>query len=117
MRKRTISYVAETWFWNIVYFIPIFAYLIILFKTGNAFEFGTIFESIGLNIAENSIAFTSLSQIFGVDGILPLFTNTDLLVFFAYYINVFIAHIFVDFILFIPKIAKKWMNKFTQGDE
>lgn len=117
MRKRTINHMAETVFWNIVYFIPIFAFLILLFKTGSAFEFGIIFESIGLNIAENSVAYTSLSQIFGVDGILPLFKNADLLVFFTYYINVFIAHIFVDFILFIPKLAKKWMNKFTQGEE
>lgn len=116
MRKRTISYCAETIFWNVVYFIPVICYLILLFK-GGVSTFGSVFETIGLNIATNSTAFTSLSSIFGVNGILPLFANTDLLVFFTYYINVFIAHIFVDFILFIPKLAKKWMNKFTQGDE
>ena len=116
MRKRTVNHLAETVFWNIIYFVPVIAYFILLWTTG-ASSFGAIFETIGLNIAENSIAYTSLSQIFGVDGILPLFTNGDLLIFFSYYINVFIAHIFVDFILFIPRLAKKWMNKFTQGED
>lgn len=116
MRKRTINYFAETIFWNVLYFIPVICYLILLFKGGIS-TFGSVFETIGLNIATNSTAYTSLASIFGTDGILPLFENTDILVFLTYYINVFIAHIFVDFILFIPKIAKKWMNKFTQGDE
>ena len=116
MRKRTINHFAETIFWNILYFVPILAFLILTYTQG-ALTLGSVFSSIGLNIAENSIAFTTLSQIFGVDGILPLFASTDVLVFLTYYVNVFIAHIFVDFILFIPKLAKKWLNKFTQGDE
>ena len=116
MRKRTVNHLAETVFWNIIYFVPVIAYFILLWTTG-ASNFGTVFETIGLTIAEDSIAYTSLCQIFGVNGILPLFTNSNLLIFFTYYINVYIAHIFVDFILFIPKLAKKWMNKFTQGDE
>lgn len=116
MRKRTVNYLAETVFWNVIYFIPIIAYLILLWQ-GGITTFGCVFDTIGLNIAENSTAFSSLASIFGTDGILPLFANSDLLVFFAYYINVSIAHIFVDFILFIPRIAKKWMNKFTQGEE
>ena len=116
MRKRTINHVAETIFWNVIYFIPVIAYLILLWNGGIS-TFGSVFDTIGLNIATNSTAFSSLASLFGTEGNLPLFANTDLLVFFAYYINVFIAHIFVDFILFIPKIAKKWMNKFTQGEE
>lgn len=116
MRKRTVNHVAETIFWNIIYFIPVIAYLILLYKGGIS-TFGSVFDTIGLNIAQNSTAFSSLASLFGTDGILPLFANSDLLIFFSYYINVFIAHIFVDFILFIPKLAKKWMNKFTQGEE
>ena len=116
MRKRTVSYLADTIFWNIVYFIPVIAYFILLWKFGLQ-NFGSVFDTIGLNIATNSTVFESLSNIFGVDGILPLFASTDLIVFLTYYVNVFIAHIFIDLVLFIPKLAKKWMNKFTHGDE
>ena len=117
MRKRTVNHLAEVVFWNIVYFIPVFAFLIILFTSGSPIQFGSVFESVGLNIATDSVAYISLSAIFGEGGTLPLFASSDLLVFMSYYINVFICHLFVDFILFIPKLAKKWLNKFTQGEE
>lgn len=117
MRKRTVNHLAETIFWNIVYFIPIFAFLILLFTGGSAIQLGSVFESIGLNISTDSVAYTSLSAILGQGGTLPLFASGDLLVFMTYYINVFICHLFVDFILFVPKLAKKWLNKFTQGEE
>ena len=41
--------------------MPVIAYFILLWTTG-ASSFGAIFETIGLNIAENSIAYTSLIE-------------------------------------------------------
>lgn len=57
--------------------------------------------------------YTALVAIFGQDGVLPVFSEGSLsiLAFFTWFVNVYIAHLLVDFILFIPRLAHKWLKK------
>lgn len=117
MRKKTVNRFFDTAFWYILYFLPVIAFILVAFRTGELVTLSTAMSTCGLDILLTNPVMTSLNQIFGADGILPFFQNADLINFFTYFISVFICHIFVDFLLFIPRLAHKWMNKFCQGDE
>lgn len=118
MRKKTVNHLADTLFWYLLYFLPVLGFLIILATKPDVVPtFSLVFETLGLDVVTTGTIYTSLDQIFGATGILPLFTSTSLLQFFTYYVSVMIAHLFVDFLLFIPRLGHKWLNKFCQGDD
>ena len=115
MRKRTIKCLADTIFWYALYFLPIIVLLITCIHNPIT-SVSNVINTLGLNVLQDSIVFTSLSSIFGTGGVLPFFQSPDILLFFTYYICVYILHLLVDFVIFIPRIAHKWLNHFTQGD-
>ena len=116
MRKRTIKRLADTIFWYGLYFLPIL--VLILTSIHNPItSVSNVINTLGLNILQDNIIFTTLSSIFGVGGVLPFFQSSDILIFFTYYICVYILHLLVDFVIFIPRLAHKWLNYFTQGEE
>lgn len=120
MRKRTINHLADTIFWYLLYFFPVIAYLLFLFvEPGTAtsiVDLPTFFNQVGFGIVTDNVIINALRDIFGANGILPFF-NTDMpLLIFTWYITVFITHLAVDFILFIPRLCHKWMKSFTQGE-
>lgn len=117
MRKKTIINVADNFMWYLIYLLPLVALLILLAKNGATdFSIADTFTSLGLDIFVNNPVLTNLSSIFGENGILPFFVSNDILIYMSYFICVFIIHLFVDFLLFIPRLAHKWMNKFSGGD-
>lgn len=115
MRKRTIKCLADTIFWYALYFLPIIVLLITCIHNPIT-SVSNVINTLGLNVLQDSVVFTSLSSIFGTGGVLPFFQSPDILIFFTYYICVYILHLLVDFVIFIPRIAHKWLNHFTQGD-
>ena len=115
MRKRTIKCLADTIFWYALYFLPIL--ILILMSIHNPItSISSVISTLGLNVLQDNIIFTTLSDIFGSGGVLPFFQSTDLILFFTYYICVYLLHLLVDFVIFIPRLAHKWLNHFTQGD-
>lgn len=130
MRKRTVSHVADTIFWYGLYFLPILTYLVYVFAVGQnpsvivpddgsgayVFNFDSFISSF-VPITIDNVVFNALYNIFGDVGIVPLFDGNPIFIFFTYYVSVYLLHLAVDFILFIPKIAHKWLKNFTRGDE
>lgn len=118
MRKRNISYGLDQIMWTVIYIFPL---LILLFgavitpmgdllEVVNTSDFVQDFASTGV--------YTALEDIFGVNGILPLFTGatgTAVLSYMTYFVNVLIIHLAVDFLVFIPRLAHKWMDKLFGG--
>lgn len=118
MRNKTIVNIADNFMWYVIYLLPLIALLILLAKNGATdFSIANAFSSLGLDIFVDNPILTNLSSIFGENGILPFFVSSDILIYMTYFISVFIIHLFVDFLLFIPRLAHKWMNKFTQGGD
>lgn len=116
MRKRTIKRLADTIFWYALYFLPVL--ILILMSIHNPItSLSSVISTLGLDVLNDSVIYTTLNSVVGVGGILPLFSSPDILIFFTYYICVYILHLLVDIVIFIPKIAHKWLNTFTQGDE
>ena len=120
MRKRTVNHLADVIFWYLIYFLPVLCYFLYLFAEpasgGNIVNLTTFFSDIGLGFATDNIVISTLTDIFGINGILPLFSTDIPFAIFGWFICTFICHLAVDFLLFIPRLCHKWMDKYTQGD-
>lgn len=116
MRERTQKNLFDNIFWYLIYLLPLIIWIVVSFRTGNIVSLSNALETMGLKVLENNQILTNLSEIFGSNGILPLFVSTDILLYISYFICVFLIHLFVDFLLFIPRIAHKWLNKLYGGD-
>lgn len=120
MRKRTISNLADTIFWYLVYLLPVIGYLFYLIAEPSSgtilVSFESFFTNIGLGLVSDNVVVSTLKDIFGTGGVLPLFTTDTPFIIFGWFVCTFITHLAVDSLLFIPRLAHKWMNKFTQGD-
>lgn len=96
--------------------MPIIIWIVISFRTGTIISLSSSMELMGFKLFENNQIYINLGEIFGIDGIMPLFSNSDVLMYMSYFVCVYLIHIFIDFLLFIPKIAHKWLNKLYGGD-
>lgn len=116
MRKRNISYLLDNAMWYLLYLLPVIMLVALTIVLKQSVTFAEVFSLVGLNITTDSIVYTTLVSILGAGGVLPFFASTDLIIYCTYFINVLILHLLVDFVLFIPRLAHKWMSKLG-GDE
>lgn len=127
MRKRNIVKIADTIFWYSLYLLPVVGYLIYVSAFGqnpgfNSSDTGVnvIVMSIqsylsysGLIPISSNVIYNTLNSLFGTGQTLPLVSNTVILI-LTYYVSLFIMHLIVDVLLFIPRFAMKWMDEFTK---
>ena len=120
MRKRTVNHLADTIFWYLLYFLPVLGYILYLIaepNTGtNLVSISDFFNNVGLGFVTDNVVINTLKSIFGTNGILPLFSTDAPFEIFGWFICTYIGHLAVDFILFIPRLCHKFMEKFTQGN-
>lgn len=116
MREKTQKNLFDNIMWYGLYLLPLLIWLVVSFRTGEIVGLSSAMSSMGLEIFTTNQIFISLSDIFATTGILPLFASSDIILYMSYFISVFLIHLFVDFILFIPRLAHKWLNKLYQGD-
>lgn len=119
MRKRTMSALADHLYWLIVAVLPLVLYLIQFL----AYELTSVSESLpsflsfmqGFGISSESIVYSALADLFGAEGILPMFTagSNAVLLYLSYFVMVQIIHLAIDFLVFIPRLSHKWMEKLT----
>lgn len=122
MRKKTVSFMADTIFWYILYFLPIISYLLFCFSepiavgsSGAIIPFSTYINT-AYNFIQDNFIFTALNDIFGANGVMPLGLDSALLLYFSWFIGTVIIHLAVDFLLFIPRLCHKWLKTFCQGE-
>lgn len=117
MRKKTVKCLCDNIFWYLIYLLPLILLFGVTFQTGVFTTLSSAMNSVGLNVLTDNVILNSLTQIFGQNGILPLLNN-DILVYLTYFVSVFIMHLAIDFLLFIPRLAMKWQDDlFNKGDE
>lgn len=120
MRKRTINHLADTIFWYAIYFLPVVFYVFYLIAEpssgGSVVNFLLYFNDVGFGIVTDNIIVTTLRDIFGIGGIFPLFSTDLPFIVFTWFVGSYIIHLAVDFLLFIPRLAHKYIKYFTQGD-
>lgn len=122
MRKRNISYLADTLIWTLIYLLPIllFACSFFAYQLTSSVDFDfAVFIQNNFHILDTNVIYVSLVDLFGSAGQLPLFDTTSansVLLFLTYFIICNIAHLAVDFLLFIPRLAHKFLGDITEGD-
>lgn len=118
MRKRTVNHLADTIFWYLVYLLPLFCYLLMyIHRAGTTVPPFSDFMSNNFGMLPlTDIVSDCLFQLFGADGILPLAGANLGIPLFSWYVSMVIIHLAVDFLLFIPRLAHSFMDKFTKGD-
>lgn len=117
MRKKTLHRIWDYVLWGGLTLLPIFAMFIVMFRTGEFVTLSDAFSELGIGVLSNNFITTGLDGVFGANGVLPIFTNTAVFDFVAYYCFITLVHLFTDFIMFIPNYARKWINYFTGSDE
>lgn len=117
MKKKTILNLADTIFWYFVYMLPVIVYLINIIPNG-AVSFDTLLSSTGFDIINTNVVTSTFNSLFATGGILPLFAvDSPLIIIISWFIFAVILHLMADFILFIPRLAHKWLGKFTKECE
>lgn len=120
MRKERQTKLFDNIMWYIIYLLPILlTFSLMLFNSkvhfaDNSFTFdflSTLESNLTLLTSNNNIVYTTLNDIFGTTGIMPLFNNTVLILYFTYFVNCTIIHVVIDILAFIPRIAEKLIDK------
>lgn len=118
------SYKLDKIFWFIISFFPLFSWLIYLFSFSNYTASPLTFyawldQNFGfMGQVSSSVIYSTLYQIFSITSVSSLFPalSTSLMAFLTYLITVEIIHVIYDVIVFIPRLAHKWISKAVQDD-
>ena len=125
--KKTASRFAfklDKIFWFVVSFFPLFSWLVYLFSfssyTASPLTFyAWLDQNFGfMGQIQNSVIYSTFYQIFSITSVDSLFPvlSTSLMAFFTYLVTVEIIHVVYDVIVFIPRLAHKWISKAVQDD-
>ena len=117
------AYRLDKIFWFLMLVLPVMSWCVYLFSfTGYggtessliSFSSWLTNQFTGVDMSGNAV-YVALNSIFGPSGAFPIF-RPSFLVFFVYLVNVEIIHVFFDVIVFIPRLAHKWISKAVQDD-
>lgn len=124
MGNTRFSYKLDKIFWFVVSFFPLFSWLLYLFSfssyTGSPLTFFAWLEQnfVFMGQISKSVIYSTFYQIFSItsaDSLFPVL-STSLMAFFTYLVTVEIVHVIYDVIVFIPRLAHKWISKAVQDD-
>lgn len=115
------AYKLDKIFWFFISFAPLIFYALYLVASPNLSEYYSFYVFIsnylGLFFSSNSAFSSVFSSIFGPSGIFPVFSaQSGWLVLFSYLATVEVVHALFDVIVFIPRLAHKWISKAVQDD-
>lgn len=113
MRKRTLSYIVDKLFWCLVVSLPLIIYALSYVHEG--ITLANVLSQFG--ISTNNVVYTALNGLFGTGGVLEFFNSTEVMLYFTYFVAVEIVHLAVDFLVFIPRLAHKFLNFLTRSED
>lgn len=113
-------------FWFLISMAPLICYFCFLvnsfgsIQTGDSYwTFGSFMKNIfGIYADDSNPFFSVFYRLFGASStIFPMLTeNGGLVHFFSYLCVVEVVHVCFDVIVFIPRLAHKWISKAVQND-
>lgn len=126
MRKKTIKNLCDSVFWYIIYLLPLLMALLPMFgmfggtdlTNYTPYDVFSNYLDTALNTfgVGDSAIWYALYDLFGANGVLPLFLSGTAISYMTYFVSMVLVHLAVDFLLFIPRIAHKFLNAFTRED-
>lgn len=120
MRKRNLSFAVDLFIWALITLLPLIFYCVSFL----AYDLNTVsslptfaeYMTSNFNVITDSVIYTGLVDLFGSSGILPLIDSNAVFMYFSWFIITEIIHLAVDFLVFIPRLAHKFMHKLCEDD-
>lgn len=109
----------DKFFWFFISFWPVFGWLFSMLGGQAPVSFTDYMATIfGSGLYSSNLFYSVLDRLFGAGGFFPLFlaSSDGILRFFTYLCTVEIIHVYFDVIVFIPRLAHKWISKAVQDD-
>lgn len=125
MMKKTgntrFAYRLDKLFWFFISLAPLLFYAFYLVSNSNQSEYFSFYvflsNYLGLFFSSNNVFSSMFLTIFGSSGIFPVFSaQSGWLVFFSYLATIEVVHVLFDVMIFIPRLAHKWISKAVQDD-
>lgn len=122
--KNRFAYKLDKVFWFLIAIAPFLGYFLcvafngLTVSSGSEITLSNFFVTyvLGGSSFSSNIVWTSLYNMFGPTGVFPVVSNEGALYIFNWFIWVEIFHLFFDIIVFIPRLAHKWISKAVQDD-
>lgn len=115
MTKKKISHICDKVFWGLIMLLPLIVYVIYIFNNGNIYPLENVFNDFGFGIDTTSVIYQTFSNIFGVvagtSASVPAFLSNGVILYITYIVLVELIHLIVDILLYIPRIAMKFLDK------
>ena len=106
--KHRFSYKLDLVFWFIVMMLPILVYFITAYRNPEAIGFLEFVSSFSpfpfIENILNDVSQAAFGSTFAISGL------------FGYFVGVEIFHVLFDVIVFIPRLAHKWVSKAVQDE-
>lgn len=113
MTKRTFHYITECG-WLFLALLPLFLYLAVVLASYSSFpSFAEFFSEKFAFIVNENFIYTCIDSIFGPEGTCPILSDV-FVSYLTYYVVVELAHLVIDVLLFIPRLAHGWMSAFSK---
>ena len=123
--KNRFGYKLDKIFWFILLLMPILGYFLYLFTfspvSGSPVHFGSYMTEIFLDgyYGSNNPVYNVLYNIFGISpsisSVFPVL-SVGMCNFFTWAISIEVVHVCFDVLVFIPRLAHKWISKAVQDD-
>lgn len=116
MRKKSIDHVADSVMWYLIYLFPLILLLFMVVFASDPNAVLTNFVSWFEVNFSNNVIYDALNGLFGSGGTLPLFVGnwSFILYYFVYFVACLLGHLAIDVLVFIPRLAHKYMDIFTR---
>lgn len=117
------AYRLDKVFWFLLLMLPVISWCFYLFSFTGYGDTQTSLISFGSWLtnqftgsgAQENVVYSTLNRVFGPSGVFPIF-GPSFLLFITYLVNVELIHVCFDIIVFIPRLAHKWISKAVQDD-
>lgn len=123
--KNRLAYRLDKIFWFVIQTLPLLSWFIYCFSVTRSSEnsfwaFDTfLIEVFGIGNFDGNVVYQALSKIFQYSvSIVPSvsFLSKSLTALFSWFIMIEVLHVCFDIIVFIPRLAHKWISKAVQDD-
>lgn len=123
--KNRFAYRLDKIFWFVIQTLPLFSWFIYCFSVTRGSENSFwgfdrfLIEVFGIGNFDGNVVYQALSKVFQYSvSIVPQisFLSKSLTALFSWFIMIEVLHVCFDVIVFIPRLAHKWISKAVLND-
>lgn len=120
--KNRFGYKLDKFFWFFIQIFPLVCFTVYCIAGTRGSEvvvptFNSFLIKLGFDYQQGNIFYSVLAQLFGSNGVFPLFVDSGgVILYLTYVLTMEVLHVCFDVIVFIPRLAHKWISKAVQDD-